>query len=318
MKINKSDINKIIELEFIEFKPQDEKTIITSFDTKKGVKARFEIDGAINAVATVNSKTIKMMKTLVSNQDDVEINVDKKFIIKSKLGTYKGELLESNPHSSIVFKKVSSFDMDNKTIENALLFVSKNSIRPLLTGINISETGVVATDSFRLYLNGTQGDKNVTIDSEIFNLVRNKKITEINVSDNLVEIETDGINYYGRVLDGNYPTVQPLIARFNNLHELNLDFNKIKEFINLAVISGSDKTIISIENIENKLVIKNNENYEIDTDIKVNNECQINLNTEATKMLLKFDFDTIKYSKQAVIFETKDDEKILLLQVKKG
>ena len=134
----------------------------------------------------------------------------------------------------------------------------------------------------------------------------------------LVEIEAEGINYYGRVLDGNYPTVQPLIARFNNLHELNLDFNKIKEFINLAIISGSDKTIVSIENVNNKLIIKNNENYEIDTDIKINDKCEINLNIEATKMLLKFDFETLKYSNQAVMFETKDDEKILLLQVKKG
>ena len=52
--------------------------------------------------------------------------------------------------------------------------MSKNPIRPLLTGINVSESGVVATDSFRLYMNGTQDDKNVTVDSEIFNLVRNK------------------------------------------------------------------------------------------------------------------------------------------------
>ena len=89
MKINKTDINKIIELEFIEFKPQDGKTVITSFDTKKSVKARFEIDGEINQTAVVNAKTIKMMKTLVANQDDIEISVDKKFIIKSKLGTIK-------------------------------------------------------------------------------------------------------------------------------------------------------------------------------------------------------------------------------------
>ena len=84
-----------------------------------------------------------------------------------------------------------------------------------MQGVNIGEKGVVATDSFKMYVYGAGNSKckSITIDKKFLNKICKVGFEEIKSDGNQVcIIDKRGVAWYSVLLDGKYPEVDKILS----------------------------------------------------------------------------------------------------------
>ena len=150
-----------------------------------------------------------------------------------------------------------SIVVTKKDLELALKFCDIRGRQPILRGINISSDGIAASDSYKIFLKGTQAEINYTLDYDfVVQLVKMMNVAttlEFNEFKVWATID-DNTKIYGRLLGEKYPEVMRIFeGRMNN--SLNLKPHEIEDAYKLARFG--DESYVDMEMREGKLFIKN-------------------------------------------------------------
>lgn len=185
--------------------------------------------------------------------------------------------------------------IDVEKLKKAVNFVSKNNIKPALTGVHIGEKSVVATDSFYAYKTEHLGVKKpITIISSFIKLL-SKISGEVNLkfNENIVTCEHENIMYVGRLLIDPYPNLEIIYKEKENT----ITYRKtdLKELLSLGksnyVIFDENKVIVSdVANTKEYLFEKEIENT-INETIGINYERLLNVlnSLEEEKVIVNYD-----------------------------
>ncbi len=205
----------------------------------------------------VDAKAIEIIKAF---GDGVEIEFKEKHLfIKKDKNTCKCLYQEHNikiPEvDTLVHLKIAK-----KDLSNALKFTaSENNNRVILQAINISDTGIIATDGFKAYFKGEQNEnENVSISKEfVTNLLKitDSNIIKIYFNKTKCWAFVDNMRLIGNVYNDTYPKVNNLKEINTTYGEITLDPLKVKEATNLLKID-SDSTAFEIISINNILYFK--------------------------------------------------------------
>ena len=156
-------------------------------------------------------------------------------------------------------------------IEKTAFACSKSEIRPILTGVHLFEEngriGMVATDSYRLskivegeVLEGNiEGLQNIVIPQktlkEIGTLIEHSEqvIVRLMNNGNYIGFETEGIEIFSKLLDGNYPDTNKLIP---------IEHNTLVKASRTGLLSAIERSMILQQDNRKviKLKISNNNN----------------------------------------------------------
>jgi DNA polymerase III sliding clamp (beta) subunit (PCNA family) len=143
-----------------------------------------------------------------------------------------------------------------KTLENALLFVLKDTKKPILQGIYVKlEKGVLkiaSTDTVKMYVNeldcGYEGEMEVVIKPDTISLLKavfeanGEKNFPIIVNNKAVMISSKGMYFKGVVLEGTYPNIVSVLKKSE---EKKVDFSgEIKEDVLKKLKAIENKTSI--------------------------------------------------------------------------
>ncbi|MGX7025329.1 DNA polymerase III subunit beta [Vagococcus hydrophili] len=147
---------------------------------------------------------------------------------------------ENYPHLPVIDNQ-NTFELSarvlNKLVSETVFSVSQHESRPILTGVHFvlenNELLAVATDSHRLSQRTiTLNDVNTSFDivvpgKSLQELSRSFKdeeeMVEISIMENQVLFKTEGMNFYSRLLEGNYPDTNRLIpTNFSTEIEFNV------------------------------------------------------------------------------------------------
>ncbi len=200
-----------------------------------------------------------------------EIKLDKTLQVKS--GKLKASIKVCNevlimPNMDFT----SSFKLDINKLKIANKFVSKNQKNPVLTGVNVSNGYIVATDAFYAYRNECEADCNITIESQYINVLTGvSNEVEIKCNNNTIACEIDGITYIGRLLDGVYPNLNKIYKKQNN--QVSINKQELKQLLSF---SNNKNDYVIFKN--NKLIIEGENNFE--ADIELNFNCEICLSLD--------------------------------------
>lgn len=173
-----------------------------------------------------------------------------------------------------------SVEVNLNMLSKASKFVAKNSGRPILTGVNINDTGsIVATDSFKMFIyNFKQSENKVTLSPDFVNeLSKYSDNAIIYINGNYAFTEIKGVTIVGRILLGNYPDISKLLNIGGSEYSIP---DNLTSLIDAASIV--ENNIIVFENKELKIVSETIEFCE-DVDLDIN----IALNLENLKLVLK-------------------------------
>lgn len=106
------------------------------------------------------------------------------------------------------------------TLKKAIEFVSKNTNKAILQGVNISKNYVIATNTFMLFRekniiqDENEDDFNVTLSSEFIAALEgdNEEVIEIEFNANKAKCVIGETTYIGRLLSGDYPKTEKLFT----------------------------------------------------------------------------------------------------------
>jgi hypothetical protein len=205
----------------------------------------------------VDAKAIEIIKAF---GDGVEIEFKEKHLfIKKDKNTCKCLYQEHNikiPEvDTLIHLKIAK-----KDLSNALKFTaSESNNRVILQAINISDTGISATDGFKAYFNGSQDEnENVSISKEfVSNLLKITEEETVKIYFNKTKCWAfaDNMRLIGNVYNDTYPKVNDLKRIGEKYQELKLDPLKVKEAISLLKIDN-DSTAFEIISVDNVLYFK--------------------------------------------------------------
>lgn len=205
----------------------------------------------------VDKKAIEVIKAF---GDGVEIEFKEKHLfIKKDKNTCKCLYQEHNIKIPEV-DTLTHLKIAKKDLSNALKFTaSENNNRVILQAINISDTGIVATDSFKAYFKGEQNEnENVSISKEfVSNLLKITEEETVKIYFNKTKCWAfvDNMRLIGNVYNDIYPKVNNLKRIGEKYQELKLDPLKVKDAISLLKIDN-DSTAFEIISINNILYFK--------------------------------------------------------------
>ena len=253
-----------------------------------------KLDTQIEDDFCVDSKAIEMVRAL--QPADITIT-DKSFIIKSTngKGKFTSRLLSEELFdlSSNEFMRELNVDMDK--LVKASLYTSKNDKKPILTGVRVdSEGNIYASDSFKAYFHtphrlSTEG---ITIPVAFINLTKSllNDVKDINIyyNNNVLMIENNNIKLYGRLIDGNYPAMEKIIANIEYAKIVEFDYDELVDRLSIAQNVGSDedkKTIISLS--QNKIEALGDDNYEAEIKFENYNDFYVKIHLELLNQALK-------------------------------
>lgn len=164
----------------------------------------------------------------------------------------------------------TSFKIDVDKIKVASKFVAKQGTgRVILTGINIKNGYIAATDSFSLYRTKCESDCNLTIASSFIKAIAMLSgEIEFKANDNIISCENEGITYIGRIYADTYPELSSLFQEIKS-NKIVINKSELKEFLAYAT-DKSSYVILS----KNKLSINStasvkNSDFEIDLELPI-------------------------------------------------
>jgi len=157
-----------------------------------------------------------------------------------------------------------------KLIEQTIFSISKEEVRPLLTGINFSiENNIlklVATDSYRLSKTSIKLEKeisnlNITVPGEnlsalLKTLEEENGTIDIHFMSNNILFTTGKMIFSSRVLNGTYPDIHSLIPESFGLEVEcdKKDFHAILARVSL-LINEREKNIVHLEKEDSKIIL---------------------------------------------------------------
>lgn len=244
------------------FKKNDEGCTLYSYNDEVGNNPYIIMDlpnFEIEKDFCINDSTLLAISKL---QPDVELKFNEKgFIAKSKKGKYTAKYIQSNL-INVNMNYDNEIKVDLSILNKAVAFVSNNDKKPILTGVNINGGVITATDSFKVYRNVANIENNnatneITIESDLIRMVSsifNNNIVDTYYNKNTICFKEDNIRVVGRLLEGNYPSLDTIVAQFSDeKHELNRnDILETIEFTKIAGASLKETAYISFEN--NKII----------------------------------------------------------------
>ena len=272
------------------------------------------------------------LEAIMKLQPNVEITLNEKSIVaKSGKGKFSGKYVESN----LIVPFMDFANTCNVNLEKlvkATNFVSTNEKKPILTGVNLNQNGVIiATDSFKLYkyedvertelLNPT----NITIASSFIKLADslfdNKNLIA-KYSNTSISIQEDNLMLVGNLLDGNYPNVKKIFESLNG-DKISLDRKDLLEAIEITKAAGIEyigkEKVVYATLSEGKFTGVGTDTFE--KEIKYNGKT-ITVNAIYLEIALKsFETDEIDIlvkdaTLSCLTAKDRNDEQIILLGIK--
>lgn len=191
------------------------------------------VDSTLNAIVKLNP--------------NVEVKLNEKSIVAtSQKGKYIGKYVsEVCPSPFMEYNKTLPIDLG--VLVKASQFVSNNEKKPILTGVNVNENGVViATDSFKVYRynndNGVENPTSITIPAKLITLADSlftNKLLFMKYNNNSFCISDNNISLVGQLLDGNYPAVAAIFNQLN-VDSCIINKNELLEAIDFTKITGAN------------------------------------------------------------------------------
>ena len=220
--------------------------------TNTTIQEEFCLDQkAMDMFLKFNAPEIKVGKTLQVQSQNLKANIK----------------LCNEPLIMPNMEFTSSFNVELNKLKTANKFVSTSSKKPILTGVNIGNGFIAATDSFSAYRTTCNSECNITLPSKYIDaLVGGYKEVEIKCNSNTVLCEIGDTTYIGKLLEGTYPNVAGLFRdRVNQVTVNKEDLKSLLAFSN----SKEDYVILG----PNSLTIEGENNFEAELDLNIN--CQI-------------------------------------------
>ena len=173
---------------------------------------------------------------------------------------------------------IQSFKVDVDKLKVASKFVDKTGNRPILTGVNINDGFIVATDSYAMYRTTCEAACNLIVSTAFIKAISHLNgELEFNCNDKVIACEVDGVTYIGRLLTGNYPDTKKLL---DGAREKELKFSKqeLKSFLSYAngkagfIIFSNNKLVINDTPVKDKVDFETELELPIDITICVDLE----------------------------------------------
>lgn len=209
------------------------------------------------------------------------------------------------------------FEVKGQYVKNALGFVSKNQLKAILTGVNVSPSHVLATDSFKLYLAGNYSQEgNVTLIASFAQLVSNYETVSISRGERSVKMNApDGWTYISNILEGQYPDVQKIIKIFDVVTPIETN-NELFDALKLA--TTSNEMPITICYGSNSSLIVKTEEFEHEVEgINATEDMTITISKESAKELCKFPGKLGYMAPNRPLVCLGEEDKVLLLPLAK-
>lgn len=273
------------------------------------------------------------LETILKLQPNVDVAFNSDMVIaKSSKGKFSAKYVES-VLSVPMLKFENSCGIDLEKLMVATNFASTNEKKPILTGVNLDDNGViVATDSFKLYKyeneNITQpSQSNITISANFIKMADSlftNKLLFASYNKNIVCIKENNLMLVGNLLDGVYPNISSIFNKVNDEIKV-LNKQELLEAIDIAKISGN--AVVGKEKLfyatldKNKFICSGNEKFEKDINYDGN---IITLNANYLELALKtFTSDNVNIQVapgglSCLSAENSNTEKIILLGIKKN
>lgn len=329
MELLEKDLNLIPDMKYIKFEPAGDHTLITTWEGYNSL-SQVSIASVIEKECIIDNKTLKMMKLLIKGLTKLTINVSTfSFVVVSANGTYTGKKItpERDISNTFNFDNCKTYPYSSDIIVKAIAFASDNpKARPVLQGVNIGEKGVVATDSFKMYVYGAGNSKckSITIDKKFLNKICKVGFEEIKSDGNQVcIIDKRGVAWYSVLLDGKYPEVDKILS--NKGEELSFDINTLSSPIALAISSLEEIKDDILELKGDVLFTCNDKKLTISTDLYQNEfdidsvDFEFTLFAKHTKIINDLDIKKVFYknSKSPLFMELSENEIAMFLPLAK-
>ncbi len=244
----------------------ERKTVFSISKTKLDENLKFSLDK--------NS----MERFLYFAESHPEITIDKTLIVKS--GAVKAQLKLCN--TTLVKpngEDLIDFEINLKDLKTAAKYCSQDNKKPVLCGVHINETSIVATDSFKAFRKECgmiAPGINITIDKAFIDYLPNAEVVKARYNKNSIWILADDVVYIGRLIEGSYPDVSKLYKAEGTILEYD------KELLSKALMFGASNDRIKIEN--KKITLYSQDTIEFENDVELNEV--INLNCKNFKTVV--------------------------------
>jgi len=209
--------------------------------------------------------------------DPVSIEVDSRLMIRITSGASEFNLngldAEEYPHLPTIWEEQSfniRTDVLKHLIRQTVFAVSTSETRPVLTGVNWSiqngKLKCVATDSHRLAMRTIDIGTNEQLDehsviipgkslnylAKIFDDIGSESV-QIIVTDNQILFKANNLQFYSRLLEGNYPNTDGLIPQETKT-EVVLDTKIFLQAIDRASLLAREEknNVVKLKTIDNK------------------------------------------------------------------
>ena len=202
--------------------------------------------------------------------DNPEVAVGKTLNVKSGKTSASIKLIEGTLLlPSLEF--TSEFTVNIDVLKLANNFIDKKGGRPILSGVNVNNFYIAATDGSSMYKHDCHSECNITIAGDFIKEISHAKgDVKFKVNNKVISCEIDGTTYIGRLLAGTYPNVanlysnegQNILIKKEELDIINYSNNK-NDFLH---IERNKLTLIGDNQIEQEI------NLNMDIDIWFNIE----------------------------------------------
>lgn len=224
----------------------EEKIEGTDLETHITIKAPF----AFNPVCVEYGRFNKTISAL--GDTDYEIIVDdKNVIIKTKTGKFTLPHLPAEDYPlPLIDDEVISFDVDEdfiNALKSAATFVSKDELRPTLSGIYIEGgdgISIYSSDAHRLFhtkINTNSGNFSAIINPSLPRLAPSSP-GRITIGNQSITFDNDHVKVQSRLVEGNYPNFAAMLPKESPLSIAQFNVGNLKSVINQALVYANANT----------------------------------------------------------------------------
>ena len=207
-------------------------------------------------IAVVNNRAMfTNLETTIEWDIDLPDGLyDKKMFENGVVQLMEGDVSEYPVKPTLGQSTMISFDREDiEHIGQAVKFVGKDMLRPVMTGVYVGINGVCGTDAHRLYYNeGTLFGNEMILSPEVCKLMQS--FDGFNVHSDGVNVVMNDVHstvvITSRLIDGRYPNFSAVIPKEN---PLNLTANKKDVLAALKTLSlfankTTNQVVLSINN----------------------------------------------------------------------
>lgn len=164
----------------------------------------------------------------------------------------------------------------------ACRYIDVRKRKPICEGVFVGKNVVCATDAFHAFQRPAESSANISIPVGFISLLSGiEGEIELQSNKNNVQAKIGDSTIIGRLLDGEYPTLERVYACIENTKQIEFD---VKEFLNYLDFSTEKEDYVVLTN--NKFEIAGAIPFEAELK-DFNLDCEMNLSVEHLKTALK-------------------------------